>query len=172
MRSPVVSRQFPIRERPPGHWSRVWSHGTHARPSVAQLRCRGAACEGGADASPRVDWSALLATHRTLVSARTDVLVARASCCCCSWCCMLPSARSSTSGVHVISAQEGLICGTRTVAICSSLRLFAKTLRHYTQRDRAQAAQWRDLGCDALRDCEVVLRGNPSRTRAQPGTSV
>ena len=106
MRSPVVRRLFPIQGRPPGHWSRCWTHGTHVRPSIPQLRCRGAACEGGADASPRVDWSALLATHRTLISASTDVLVARASCCCCSWCCMLPSARSSTSGVHVTTIQE------------------------------------------------------------------
>ena len=89
----------PIREQPPGHWSRVWSHGMHVRPSIPQLRCRGAACEGDADASARVDSCSSLATQRTLISARTDVLVARASRCCCSWCCMLPSARSSTSGV-------------------------------------------------------------------------
>ena len=109
MRSPVASRLFPIRERPPDHWSRVWLHGTHARPSDAQLRCRGAACEGGADASPRVDWSALLATHRTLISASADVLVARASCCCCSWCCMLPSARSPSRRRRPRHQQEALI---------------------------------------------------------------
>ena len=155
MRSPVASRLFPIRERPPGHWSRVWSHGTHVRPSIPQLRCRGAACEGDADASARVDSCSSLATQRTLISARTDVLVARASRCCCSWCCMLPSARSSTSGVHVTSAQEALISGTQTATTDSSLRLFTRGFQLYTQRDRAQAAQRRDLACDAMRQPQV-----------------
>ena len=109
MLSPVVSRLFPIQGRPSGHWSRCWLHGTHVRPWFAQLRCRGAACEGGADASPRVDWCAMLATHRTLISARTDVLVARASCCCCSWCCMLPSAHSPSRRRRPRHQQQALI---------------------------------------------------------------
>ena len=157
MRSPVASRLFPIREQPPGHWSRVWSHGMHVRPSIPQLRCRGAACEGDADASARVDSCKSLATQRTLISARTDVLVARASRCCCSWCCMLPSARSSTSGVHVTSAQEALISGTQTATTDSSLRIFTIGLAHYTQRDRAHAAQRCDLFRDAMRELKVFL---------------
>ena len=54
------------------------------------------------------------------------------------------------------ASTSSLNSGTRTAAICSSLRLFAKTLRHYTQRDLAHAPQSRDLGCDALRECELV----------------
>jgi hypothetical protein len=64
---------------------------------------------GSADASPRVGSCNSLATQRTLISARTDVLVARASRasrCCYSWCRMLPSARSPTSGVHVIMPRK------------------------------------------------------------------
>jgi hypothetical protein len=32
----------------------------------------------------------------------------------------------------------------------------------YTQRDRAQAAQWRNLRCDALRSRKLVLTKNLS----------
>ena len=157
MRSPVASRLFPIREQPPGHWSRVWSHGMHVRPSIPQLRCRGAACEGDADASARVDSCSSLATQRTLISARTDVLVARASRCCCSWCCMHAAICSITDQRRPRRpAQEALISGTQTATTDSSLRIFTIGFVHYTQRDRAHAAQRCDLFRDAMRELEVV----------------
>jgi hypothetical protein len=104
MLSPVVSRLFPIQGRPPGHWSRCWLHGTHVRPSIAQLRCRGASCEGGADELVRADSSDSPLTHRTLISASASILVARTSYCSFAWCCMLSSAHSPASGAPSTSS--------------------------------------------------------------------
>ena len=122
MRSPVVSRLFSIQERPSGHWSRVWLHGTHVRPWFAQLRCRGASCEGGADELARADSCDSLETHRTLISAGASMMVARASCCSCHRCCILPSAHLPTAaGVRITTATR-----TRPATTGSSLRLFTR----------------------------------------------
>ena len=51
MPSPVVRRLYPIQGRPPGHWERFRSHGSHVRPAIPQLRCRCASYEGDAGAT-------------------------------------------------------------------------------------------------------------------------
>ena len=109
MMSPVVRRLVPIQGRPPGHWSRVWLHDTRVLPSFAQLRCRGASCEGCAvNLHGRVHSRNSLETHRTLISsAGASMLVARASCCSCHRCCILTSAHSPTAaGVHVTTGSR------------------------------------------------------------------
>ena len=60
-------------------------------------------------------------------------------------------------------AQEALISGTQTATTDSSLRIFTIGFAHYTQRDRAHAAQRCDLFRDAMRELEVVPTRNPSR---------
>ena len=68
---------------------------------------------------------------------------------------VLHAAICSMQPCHVI-VHEALLACARTSIASSSLRLLTKTLRHDTQRDRAHPAQRRNLGCDALRDRELV----------------
>ena len=52
-------------------------------------------------------------------------------------------------------AQEALISGTQTATTDSSLRIFTIGFAHYTQRDRAHAAQRCELVRDAMRELEA-----------------
>ena len=68
---------------------------------------------------------------------------------------VLHAAICSMQPCHVI-VHEALLACARTSTASSSLRLLTKTLRHDTQHDRAHPAQRRNLGCDALRERELV----------------
>ena len=156
MPSPVVRRLFPMQGRPPGHWDQCRSHRSHVRPAIPQLRCRCASYGGSTGASARAASADWLPAQRTLQTITTDMLRARASCCCRSWCCMLPSAPCSPAAPCHVIVHEALLACARTSTASSSLRILTKTLRHTTQHDRAHPAQRRNLGCDALRDRELV----------------
>jgi hypothetical protein len=126
--SPVM-RLVPDGRLATGVESAVWLHdGTRVRPSFVraqQLRCRGAACEGGAEEPDAFTRSCnSLETHRTLISAGgASMLVARASSCSCHRRCILPSASPTAAGVHVTTGNR---TRTRTGTTGSSLRLLTR----------------------------------------------
>ena len=62
------------------------------------------------------------------------------------------------AAVHVITGQQHGNC----CHFSSRPSFEVGFVSIHTQRDRAQAAQWRDLRCDALRDLEVVPTKNPT----------
>ena len=156
MPSPVVRRLFPMQGRPPGHWEQCRSHRSHVRPAIPQLRCRCASYEGDAGASARAASADWLPAHRTLRTTTTGMLVARASCCCSSRCSMLPCAPCSPAAPCHVIVQEALLACARTSIASSSLRLLTRGFQLRERRDRAHPAQRRNLGCDALRDRELV----------------
>ena len=68
---------------------------------------------------------------------------------------VLHAAICSMQPCHVI-VHEALLACARTSTASSSLRLLTRGFQLCTQRDRAHPAQRRNLGCDALRDRELV----------------
>jgi len=152
MPSPVVRRLFPMQGRPPGHWEQCQSHRSHVRPAIPQLRCRCASYGGSTGASARAASADWLPAHRTLRTTTTGMLEARASCCCRSWCCMLPCAPCSpASPCHAIPIS---LCADVDCELVPSI--YRNRLGQCLQHDRAHPAQRRNLGCDALREREVV----------------